>query len=68
MHLNLWRQGAVPTPNRRWCNHASPGLPHCSTACPFCHEPVASMRHFWAKCSRFEASRAEIIEQFELPP
>ena len=56
--LRVYRGGAVFTPTRRFQENSGP--------CPYCGDPVPSMRHFWANCHRFQSVRASLMLEYDL--
>ena len=59
--LLFWRCGAIRTPSRRWPYNDE------RTKCPYCHEPNASARHFFADCPRLREARRTIQAAHNLP-
>ena len=68
--LSIWRAGASSTPTRRFRGPLvdRTGAPNDVAHCPFCLQPQASARHFWADCSRFDPLRALLEAEFSIPP
>ena len=65
LRLTIYRGGASWTPTRRHYNRDdSTVLDH---GCPHCTEPLASLRHYWAECPRFNDLRNAYNEQYKLP-
>ena len=56
--LNVWRSGAVSTQTRR--QSAAP-CEHCGAAI------MASARHLWTECPRFEEERIRLQNKYKLP-
>ena len=50
--LKHWRSGVVAAPSRQQNN------PSRSTGCPYFGKEMASARHLWAECPRFDQVRA----------
>ena len=63
--LTVWRSGAVWTPTRRFWR---PNAPNAHTSCFWCPSPVASARHFFCDCPKFEAFRFQLQQEFQIPP
>jgi hypothetical protein len=59
--LTIYRAGASSTPTRR-------GGMMQSMDCQFCGADFASLRHFWALCPRFLASRTRLEQCYSLDP
>ena len=60
--LRLWRAGAVGTPTR---HQNRPGY---SPTCKFCGHDLASARHLWQECPRFDALRGELSLEHHVHP
>ncbi|CAK0865763.1 unnamed protein product [Prorocentrum cordatum] len=55
--LDIFRSGATKTPTRG--GEAAP--------CPWCRQPLASLRHMFQDCPRFDTERAAIARDLRLP-
>lgn len=63
--LSIWRGGAVRTPMRRW---SRPGVADPRQRCAHCNCELASARHYWAECPRFDAARGAMEREYRIPP
>ena len=55
-----WRAGVVAAPSRQQ------GNPNRSTDCPNCGKDMASARHLWAECPKYNQLRAQLQQEFGL--
>ena len=60
-YLRVFRAGAIRTPTRLHNTQNQPTCPHCDCQ-------LASARHFFAECPRFEPKRLRLQLQHQLPP
>jgi len=58
--LRHWRAGVVAAPSRQQ------SMSHRGTDCPYCSQEMASARHLWAECPKYDRLRAALQEEYGL--